>query len=933
MKQITTLFVTAFMTMAVFSQTPSTVGVALHPSTSRVVGSGTNLFTANADRAIATLDTVARLATITNAINGAVVDVRGYDVDQDLPYSIRFTLNTNSVASTNRFTIANAGGNGRWIHDWDGDVREFGVLPGDSTRNVINGVAMDAAAAHAKTIGIPIKFGPGLYYLDRPINALDVTEISGAGKIGNQYETIIYITQTNTSAITNLSTGATVKNLHLRPLYYSYAKQSTSGYGVHGASGSSAQKLDSLYIEGFHIGVGLSTFDTIIQDVDVIARRPFLVGGGGTQSTFVRCSARGNMVIAGLTNDTSIICSAYTAGSTNLTVSDAATIEVGDYIRVRDATEYANTIAYRFFPRKVTGKSGNDLTINYPWDLSFTNGRFEFALGSGYSAFEGNTEMTMVGCNAEYGSWQHIVSNNSGPTTSMGLAGNLHIEGWVADAGASSDNFVFNGLNTSFSGQNVNMANCVFFDTQGPALFEGGTRGYLDTLHVRDFEQFQANPVFYVFRTLTQTYGDPAVVRQLNNSGATVAQYTVDGNQWRNMVNDVRLGDGGDQVEVRGFGAGRATFYGLGSTPTSGNYLRGDKIVSTAGEVIRVLDTGSFRTAAGSNEMRNGSAILIVDQDARAVLGRRTPVAFAVTNGVTVSTNHLVVEALLRNSPDTSTLAASVSSGARMVRLTSASGIQQGDPFIITEGLTFSDGMVARVQDNYVWSTFPITNSFTTAATFRTGLRMFTTSTNDVHWQPVKFSPPTFITELDYQNKQRVGGDTVTDALTVVGGWNGAAGVVFERTGVGTNEMTFSGEQIRFRDKADSRYLASWFKSAGTLFTGLGNSSGNSSPLNAVVQAEAGSGTNIAGGSLTIRSGQGTGSAAGAALALAAPIVGSSAATAQTYGTGLLIQFPTTPDAAVSNSPIRSIRYDGTNWVTMSLTWTNEGGLWRQYWR
>lgn len=866
-------------------------------------------------------------------LSNETVRVKGYSTAGDWGEPRDYFWRTNDATVTNAVMFPAVGGGSYW-HPWNGDVGVFGVLPNDNTRAAVNGAAIDAAASYAKTTGVNLTFSPGLYYLDRSINAQDLTGIKGAGKIGNQYETIVYITATNTSAITNLSTGAKVENLHLRPLYYSYAKQSTSGYGVHGASGSSAQTLRNLYIEGFHIGVGLSTFDSLIEEVDVIASRPFVVGGGGTQNTFIRCSARGNIVIAGLANDTSITGAVYTAGSTNITVTDASTIAVGDYIRVRDSAEYANTIAYRFFPRKVTGKSGNDLTLNYPWDLSFTNGRFEFALGAGYSAFEGNTEMTLVGCNVEYGSWQHIISNNSGPTASLGLAGVLHIEGWVADAGASSDNFVFNGLNTSFSGQNVDMANCVFFATQGPALFEGGTRGYLDTLHVRDFEQFQANPVFYVFRTLTQTYGDPAVVRQLNNSGATVAQYTVDGNQWRNMVNDVRAGDGGDQVEVRGFGVGRATFYGLGAVPTSGNYVRGDKIITTAGEVIRTLDTGSFRTAAGSNEMRNGSAILIVDQDARAVLGRRTPVAFAVTNGLTVSTNHLVVEALLRNSPDTSTLAAAVTSGARMARLTSASGVQQGDPFIITEGSTFSDGMVARVQDNYVWSTSPITNTFTTNAVFRTGLRMFSASTNDVHWQAVKFSTPTFITELDYQNKQRVGGPAVTDALTVVGGSGGAAGLVLERTGVGTNEITFSGEQIRLRDKADSRYLASWLKSGGSLFAGIGNSSAVTNPLTAVIQAEAASGTNVAGGSLTLRAGQGTGNASGAALSFASPIPASTTnASAQSYGTGLRLQFPVTPDATISNSPIQSLRYDGTNWVTMSQVWTNEGGLWRQYWR
>lgn len=129
MKQIITLLVAAGMTLAAFAQTPSTVGVSMNPTSYVVRGSSTNFHTANSDRGVATVATVAQLATITNARHGAVVDVRGYDADQDLPYPLRFTLNTNSVATTNRFVVANAGGTGRWEHEWNNDVREFGAVP------------------------------------------------------------------------------------------------------------------------------------------------------------------------------------------------------------------------------------------------------------------------------------------------------------------------------------------------------------------------------------------------------------------------------------------------------------------------------------------------------------------------------------------------------------------------------------------------------------------------------------------------------------------------------------------------------------------------------------------------------------------------------------------------------------------------------------
>lgn len=175
MKHIITLMLAAGMTLAAFAQTPRTVGVALQPSTSRVVGTGTNLFIANADRAVATVDTVARLATLTNAVHGSVVDVRGYDADQDLPYPIRFALNTNSVANTNRIVIANASGAGNWEHNWNGDIRIFGPMPGTT-----NGVGLQAAIDYALPNRIPIYLpgdaNGGIYYTDR---TLVITNLAG----------------------------------------------------------------------------------------------------------------------------------------------------------------------------------------------------------------------------------------------------------------------------------------------------------------------------------------------------------------------------------------------------------------------------------------------------------------------------------------------------------------------------------------------------------------------------------------------------------------------------------------------------------------------------------------------------------------------------------------------------------------------------------
>lgn len=143
----------ASMTLAAFAQTPVTVGVSMHPTNFTVRGTSTNFHQANADRGVATVDTLATLAALTKARHGAVVDVRGISVDGDLQEPVRYVLNTNSVAATNRIVIANAGGSGRWVHPWKGDIRVFGAVC-DGIAD--DGPSIDAAWAASRHLGYRI---------------------------------------------------------------------------------------------------------------------------------------------------------------------------------------------------------------------------------------------------------------------------------------------------------------------------------------------------------------------------------------------------------------------------------------------------------------------------------------------------------------------------------------------------------------------------------------------------------------------------------------------------------------------------------------------------------------------------------------------------------------------------------------------------------
>ncbi|TXH53608.1 MAG: hypothetical protein E6Q97_12885 [Desulfurellales bacterium] len=183
MKHILTALVTACMTLAVFSQTPITTSVSMNPTNYQVRGSSTNFHVANADRGVATVGTVSNLAAITTARHGASVDVRGYDTENDLPYPLRFTLNTNSVAATNRFTIANAGGSGRWIYKWDNNVELFGANGSDgiddtSAFQAASDYAFDSAGS---TNQLPIvKIPIGHYYISSV-----TTKVSWIGQGGS----------------------------------------------------------------------------------------------------------------------------------------------------------------------------------------------------------------------------------------------------------------------------------------------------------------------------------------------------------------------------------------------------------------------------------------------------------------------------------------------------------------------------------------------------------------------------------------------------------------------------------------------------------------------------------------------------------------------------------------------------------------------------
>lgn len=791
-----------------------------------------------------------------------------------------------SSANTNLGNIrGTTNGVGRWMVDWDdGDLRVFGVVTGSVASASDNSVAIASARNELIARGLPLVIPPGVLYISEPINAGGLVAIRGNGSAGDALESQLNVVAENTSAITNLAHGATVERLHIRSRYYSWAKTATNGWAVQSASGA-AQKVRDLYIQGFFGGVNLNAFDSSIEDVEIIAKRPILIGGGSTQSHVSRTAVRGNPFVTGLTDDTSITVASYTGGTTNFTVSDASNLSVGDIIRPRSTTEYPTTITYRYFPRKITAIVGTTVTINYPWDLSFSNGTFEFIIGNGYSAFETTTEMVMTSVNAEWGSWNHIFTPNSGPTASSTING-IHIEGWTLDS--AGNNYILNGLNTAVDVSHMDIANLTAFASTGIAVFDPATRGRIGALHVRDFDLRNSIP-FWVIRELTQTYGESVVVEEFFNAGADVQRLTADGNQYRNAVADYKIGVGGELVRVEGSGLGKATWYVTGPNPTTGNYVAGDDIVTPTNGVQTVITTGSFRTAAGSNRVYQGSARLIVDATARGVLGRRTP--------VTVSGRQLVVKDQLRSSPDQTTLASAVAVGDQMLPVVSASGFQQGDPVIVVAGATFNDGAIARTAGNYIWLTQPLTNAFSSGATVLSTMGLYEASpVSQTNFVALAFTAPTISDFRSADGKLTAGSSLASAGLVVVGGVSGLPIVELRRQGVGTNAILANGGLLRFRDQSDARDMLSLSAdtNAAQQYITIGSSTAQTTPRDGIIQGESASGSNVSGSDMIVRPGPGTGNATPPTFTVQVPVAGSSGSTVQSHSPRLQVDGNTT---------------------------------------
>lgn len=108
-------------------------------------------------------------------LTGETVWVGGITAVGDWGEPRAFYYDSTSSAAVNDVVRAAAGGVGRYIHKWNGDVRTFNVLPDDASKAAANGAGIERAVAYAKTQRKAVYFPStglgGIYYTDRTIIA------------------------------------------------------------------------------------------------------------------------------------------------------------------------------------------------------------------------------------------------------------------------------------------------------------------------------------------------------------------------------------------------------------------------------------------------------------------------------------------------------------------------------------------------------------------------------------------------------------------------------------------------------------------------------------------------------------------------------------------------------------------------------------------
>lgn len=124
---------------------------------------------------------LAELAATTTSTNGQVLFVAGHTTPRDWGDLKSFTLDTSATGETNAIHIDNAGGDGLWIHPWNGDAAAFGCVEhaSNSASAAIQAALNYAFSNQVSEVTIPA----GLMFLDTTVYFPPKVTIRGAGAL------------------------------------------------------------------------------------------------------------------------------------------------------------------------------------------------------------------------------------------------------------------------------------------------------------------------------------------------------------------------------------------------------------------------------------------------------------------------------------------------------------------------------------------------------------------------------------------------------------------------------------------------------------------------------------------------------------------------------------------------------------------------------
>lgn len=106
------------------------------------------------------VSTIANLADLYPGLTQPHVLVQGFYNSGDWGAPKAFRWDSTNALSTNAIRRATKNGVGRWVHDWDGDVRSFGVKADGATDDT---AATQAALDYAVANGITLKLPDGYH--------------------------------------------------------------------------------------------------------------------------------------------------------------------------------------------------------------------------------------------------------------------------------------------------------------------------------------------------------------------------------------------------------------------------------------------------------------------------------------------------------------------------------------------------------------------------------------------------------------------------------------------------------------------------------------------------------------------------------------------------------------------------------------------------